>query len=261
MRQVTELATSDPQVRSRIEGEISRIMKGFSKDVVPPDLSNEFHRASEAISKNPDPFRDWKMEELDKARRAFSKVRPRGDLRGAVEIAAQGNAIDFFVDQNTLDHELLEEPRFAIDDIDELEKKLENASELLYLADNAGEVYFDMPLVNALSEHAKVAYAVKAAPVQNDLTLEDLRRVGLSEIFEDIVEAPATVGVYLEKASPDFRAKFDRADLVIAKGMGNYETLTELPQEGRFFYIFKAKCAPVARSLGVGVGDYVAMLR
>ena len=178
-----------------------------------------------------------------------------------MEVAAKGNAIDFFVDPGTLDRELSGRPNFAIDDIRKLEGKLRGAKEILYLADNAAEVFFDMPLVKALGRHARVTYAVKEAPVQNDVTLEDLRRAGLGDSFDNIIKAPATVGVYPEKASPEFRVVFDRADLVVAKGMGNYETLSELPQRGRLFYIFRAKCGPVARSLGVKVGDYVAMLR
>jgi hypothetical protein len=261
MRQIKELSTSDPQVKSRIEKEISRILDGFSLESVPPDLSNEFHRAANAISKNSDPFRERKLEEMERARKAFEKIEVKNDLRSAVEIAAMGNAIDFFVDPGTLGRELSNLPNFAVDDVAKLWGKLEGARDILYLADNAGEVYFDLPLVNALGEHAKVTYVVKAAPVQNDLTLEDLRRAGLDGSFEDIIEAPATVGVYLERASPEFRDRFERADLVVAKGMGNYETLSELPESGKFFYILRAKCGPVARSLGVNVDDYVAMLR
>jgi len=260
MRQVTELSTSDPHVKSRIEDEISRIMRGFSLESVPPDLSNEFHRASKAISKNPDPFRKRKLEEMENAKRAFEKIRHDGDLRNCVEIAAIGNAIDFFVDPGTLDRELSNRPRFTIDDIAKLGRKLEGAGDVLYLADNAGEIYFDLPLLKFLSNKARVGYVIKESPVQNDLSAGDLRHVGIRVPIE-VVTSPATVGFYLELASPELRRRFEQANLVVAKGMGNYETLSELPESGKFFYILRAKCGPVARSLGVNVDDYVAMLR
>jgi hypothetical protein len=164
------------------------------------------------------------------------------------------------VDEQTVRESLAETPSFAIDDIDALERKLKKVKEVLYLADNAGEVYFDLPLLKFLSKRTKVEYAVKIEPIQNDVTAEDLRATGL-ELPAEVVLGPGTVGLYLDRASPEFRERFQQAGLVIAKGMGNYETLSELPQTGRFFYIFKAKCPPVARSLGVKPGKYVAMLR
>jgi uncharacterized protein with ATP-grasp and redox domains len=260
-RQATELATTDPKARSRIERDVAKILKRLSPEVVPPDLSNEFHPIIKELSWNRDPYRERKLREMEAARVAFSKIKPEEDLRRCVEIAAQGNAIDFFVDHKTLLRSLNETPKFAIDHVGILEQKLATAREILYLSDNAGEAFFDLPLVKVLGKHAKVMYAVKEAPIQNDLTLEDLRRAGLSDSFDGIIEAPATIGIYLEKASPQFRAKFDRANLVVAKGMGNYETLSELPESGKIFYILRAKCGPVARSLGVNVDDYVAVLR
>jgi hypothetical protein len=229
-------------------------------DVVPPDLSNEFHRIIKEISGNPDPYREWKRREVKTARRVFSKLAPRHDLRTCVEIAAQGNAIDYFLDEQTTAKTLAESPSFAIDDIEALGRKLKKVKEVLYLADNAGEVYFDLPFLKFLSESARVGYAVKTEPIQNDVTAEDLAMLGL-ELPAEIIAGPGTVGVYLEVAPLEFRERFWRAGLVVAKGMGNYETLSELPQTGRFFYIFKAKCQPVARSLGVELDEYVAMLR
>lgn len=260
MRQVTELSTSDPDVKSRIGEEISRIMGGFSLDAVPPDLSNEFHMAARAISKDHDPFHDRKLEELERARKAFGKIEDEDGLRSYVELAAMGNAIDFFVDPRTLDRELSERPDFAVDDIDRLERRLEGAREVLYLADNAGEVYFDLPLLEYLGKRARVGYVVKERPVQNDLSVQDLERAGI-RVPVEVIPSPVTVGFYLNRVSTKLRRRFEHADVIVAKGMGHYETLTELPQDGRFFYIFRAKCAPVARSLGIDVGDYVAMLR
>jgi hypothetical protein len=259
-RQAIALSTSSRAVRRELERSVGEILEGFSLDVVPPDLSNEFHSVIKRISGNPDPYREWKRKEVKRAARVFSKLEPPDDLRACVEVAARGNAIDYFVDYRTLMKGLEETPRFAIDDIDRFGRELEKAGEVLYLADNAGEVYFDLPLLNFLSERARVGYAVKAEPIQNDLTEEDLCATGL-EIPAELVVGPGTVGVYLERAPRDFRERFSRAGLVVAKGMGNYETLSELPPSGRFFYIFKAKCPPVARSLGVKLDQYVAMLR
>ncbi len=259
-RQTTELANPDSSVRSEIERAVAKILERLSPSTVPTDLSNEFHPVIKKLSGNPDPYRKRKLREIEMAKLAFSKIRPRGDLRSCVEIAAQGNAIDFFVDPESLDRELSVRPNFAIDDIAKLERKLEDAKDILYLADNAAEVFFDLPLLTFLRRNARVGYVVKEHPVQNDLAIGDIRLMGL-RLSVEVIPSPATVGFYLDRTSPQLKKRFARADLLVAKGMGNYETLSELPESGKFFYIFRAKCGPVARSLGVNVGDYVAMLR
>ena len=259
-RQTTEFATSDPLVRSEIERNVAKILERLSPETVPADLSNEFHPVIKKLSGNPNPYRARKLREIEMAKRAFSKIRPRGDLRGCVQVAAQGNAIDFFVDPESLDRELSVRPNFVIDDIAKLERKLEGVKDILYLADNAAEVFFDLPLLTFLGGKARVGYVVKESPVQNDLAIGDIRLTGL-RLLAEIIPSPATVGFYPDRASPQLRERFARTDLVVAKGMGNYETLSELPESGKFFYIFRAKCGPVARSLGIKVGDYVAMLR
>jgi hypothetical protein len=151
---------------------------------------------------------------------------------------------------------------FVVDDSEHLEARLRNASKVLYLADNAGELFFDMPLVQWMKQSAQVIYVVKPSPVQNDLTLEDVKRSGLEAEFGRVMSTGvASPGIVFSLASAQFKREFESADLIFAKGMGHYEALSELSPEGRFFYCLKAKCQPVADSLGVPVNSYVAMLQ
>ena len=151
---------------------------------------------------------------------------------------------------------------FAINDSEQFQAKVKGGGDVLYLADNAGEVFFDLPIIRWMRQLARVIYVVKAAPVQDDVTIEDVRRVGLeAELGEIITTGTATPGIDFSSASAQFKREFDTADLVFAKGMGYYESLSELPAEGRVFYCLKAKCQPVADSLGVPLNSYVAMLR
>jgi len=123
-------------------------------------------------------------------------------------------------------------------------------------------VFFDLPLLTWMRRWASVAYVVKAAPVQDDVTLEDIRRVGLeAELGEIMNTGTATPGIDFSLASAEFKREFNSADLIFAKGMGYYESLSELPAEGRVFHCLRAKCQPVADSLGVPINSYVAMLR
>jgi len=142
-----------------------------------------------------------------------------------------------------------------------LEAKLKDASRVVYLADNAGELYFDPPLVNCVQQFAQVVQVDKPSPAQDDLTLEDVMRSDLQDKFGKVMSTGiASPGVVFSLASLQFQQEFDSADLTFAKGMGHYEPLSELPREERFFYCLMAKCQPVADSLGVPVYSHVAML-
>jgi uncharacterized protein with ATP-grasp and redox domains len=157
----------------------------------------------------------------------------------------------------------MKEPEnFVINDVEQFEAKLKKSSRLLYLADNAGEVFFDLPLLRLLRKRASVAYVVKSAPVQNDITLDDIRMAGIEdELGEVLTTGTATPGIDFSLASVGFKKEFDSADLIFAKGMGYYESLSELPAKGIVFYCLRAKCQPVADSLNVPLNSYVAMLR
>jgi len=183
-------------------------------------------------------------------------------LRNRIILAVRGNNIDFFKDLKQIKEGLRTPVEFAIDDIPKLERKLEKAENILYLADNAGEVFFDLPLVEGLEDFAPLTYVVKDAPVQNDITFDDLERFGLAEKLSRVITTGTdTPGVDMAMASQEFKAEFEAADLVLAKGMGYWETLSELPPQDKVFYLLKAKCKPVADSLGVALNSYVALLR
>jgi uncharacterized protein with ATP-grasp and redox domains len=118
-----------------------------------------------------------------------------------------------------------------------------------------------MPLLKLMRRYARTMYVVKGAPVQNDITVEDIAKAGMeAEAGEVMTTGTATPGIVFSLASDEFKRAFTESDFVFAKGMGYYETLEELPAEGRIFFCLKAKCGPVARSLNVPLDSYVAKL-
>ena len=198
------------------------------------------------------------------ARELFPELNSRykDDLQGCLKLAAAANAIDFFREPGSIKDNIREPVRFAIDDSEQFEAKLKDASKVLYLADNAGELYFDLPLVKWMKQFTRVIYVVKPSAVQNDLILEDVRKSGLDGEFGKVISTGiASPGVVFSSASAQFKQEFESADLIFAKGMGHYEALSELTPEGKCFYCLMAKCTPVADSLGVPINSYVAMLQ
>jgi uncharacterized protein with ATP-grasp and redox domains len=264
VHQAAGLATDDEPTKARAAGEGLKILgDDFSLNSVSIVIATKIHDAVKNITGNPDPYREMKDKEIALARELLQVLElEHGDFASCLRFAALGNNIDFFRPLDVIEREMKGRVDFVIDDSERFQAKLKKSKRVLYLADNAGEVFFDLPLIRWMRQRASVAYVVKASPVQDDLTLEDIRRAGLeTELGEIINTGAATPGIDFSQASAEFRREFDSADLIFAKGMGYYESLSELPAEGSVFYCFRAKCQPVADSLGVQLNSYVAMLR
>jgi hypothetical protein len=271
VHQAAELATDDVSLKQRaISGAMKILDDEFSCSQVSLVIATRIHKIVREVTHNPDPYRAMKEREMTLARELYPELSLRGkrsnlhedELRGHLQLAAAANALDFFQDLDSIRDAIREPVSFVIDDSEQLEAKLRDASKILYLADNAGELYFDLPLVKWIKQFARVTYVVKPSPVQNDLTLEDVKRSGLEAEFGRVMSTGvASPGIVFSLASAQFKREFESADFIFAKGMGHYEALSELSPEGRFFYCLKAKCQPVADSLGVPLDSYVAMLQ
>jgi uncharacterized protein with ATP-grasp and redox domains len=265
IHQAASLATDDASLKQKAINEAMKVLdEEFSYDQLSLVIASKIHKIVREVTHNPDPYRAMKEREMTLARELYlqSTHQHGDDLRACLQLAAAANAIDFFRELRSAKEDIKNPVSFAVDDSEHLEAKLRNSSKVLYLADNAGELYFDLPLVKKIRQFARAIYVVKPSPVQNDLTLEDVRSAGLEgELGKVISTGVASPGVLFSLASAQFRRESESADLIFAKGMGHYEALSELPPQGKFFYCLKAKCRPIASSLGVPIDSYVAMLR
>ena len=265
LRQAAGLATEEPELRSQvIEQGLQLLDQEFSMDKTTVAVATQLHRLIRALTGNIDPYQRVKEAEVEMAVE-FQRGRGVGtewNLRDCLVHAVRGNNIDFFKDIKDIKEDMAKPVEFAIDDTPKLEGKLAGAESILYLADNAGEVPFDLPLVGWFGDYAPVTYVVKESPVQDDITIADMAKFGMaSELPKVISTGTDTPGVLMDIASSEFKAEFEAADLVLAKGMGYWETLSELPAQGKVFHLLKAKCQPVADSLGVVLNSYIALLR
>ena len=263
--QAARLATSDELLRQKaVEKARDVLNQEFSGEQISIAIATKLHKVIREITSNPDPYRIVKEDELRVAGELFSrvKVQYKNTINDCIKLAAVANAIDFFRSLDAVAEDMQRPVKFTIDDSQQFEAKLKKASKVLYLADNVGEIYFDLPLVKRMRQLVDVKYVVKPLPVQNDATVEDVKEAGLEGEFGVVITTGvASPGVILDWASEQFREEFEAADLVFAKGMGHYESLSELPGQGKVFYCLMAKCRPVANSLGVPLNSYVAMLR
>ena len=283
IHQAVDLATDDASLKQMALEKAAKILDDeFSYSQLSIVIATKIHRTVRAVTGNYDPYRTMKEREMALAKELYpelslpaeaaspallalgrkQKNHYKDELREYLKLAAVANAIDFFRQPAAIKEDIKKAVSLTVDDSEYLETRLKEAGKVLYLADNAGEIYFDLPLVKWMKQFAQVIYVVKPSPVQDDLTLEDVRETGLeSEFGKVITTGIASPGIIFSLASAQFKREFESAGLIFAKGMGHYEALSELSPEGRFFYCLKAKCKPVAKSLNVPLNSYVAMLQ
>jgi uncharacterized protein with ATP-grasp and redox domains len=226
------------------------------------------HRYVKEVSNNSDPYKEVKekfnnaakllCDELQLEKFIESSEDPFGT---AVRIAIAGNIIDFGV-TSSIDENKVKETVEACLEADikgnasrELMEAVYKAKKILYLGDNAGEIVFDKLLIKRLPCE-KITFVVKGEPIINDATMEDAEKVGMTELVNVIDNGADIPGTILRYCSLEFREKFEEADLIISKGQGNYETLSEISNK-KIFFLLKAKCPVIAEDLQCQVGDIV----
>jgi uncharacterized protein with ATP-grasp and redox domains len=190
----------------------------------------------------------------------MSRIKAAPDkLEAAVRLTVVGNVIDLGIKHQADLEETMELALgngWARFDYGPFQEKLANAKRILYVLDIAGEIVFDRILMEGLKAHGKMTIAaVRGGPILNDATMADAQQVGLDKVVKVIDTGSDNVGAPPELDSNLFKKVLDSADMIIAKGQGNYETLDTVGD--RAFFILKAKCDYVARTLGVKKGALV----
>jgi len=236
-------------------------LSAFPSDSTPPQLAYRIHQQVQQLTNNIDPYREDKEQSTQQALALYpglkKKVNEASDpLEMAVRIAIAGNIIDLGVaesyDLDATLQRVLTQP-FAINDLASLRSALAQSNTVLYLADNAGETVFDRVLIESLG--LPVSYAVKAGPIINDATYEDAVAAGIDQIAEIIDNGSNAPGTLFDQCSDLFRKRFAQADLIIAKGQANYESLSN--SSAPIFFLLQAKCSVIARDLGIAEGGTV----
>jgi uncharacterized protein with ATP-grasp and redox domains len=250
--------------------------KEFNSNAVSAVLATKRDRIVKTVSGNPDPYARKKQLSNQRALKILPQVESlvareissEARFRRACLCAIVGNIIEFDIPEHEFKFEdigkmiLQAQQDLAIDDISKIFSLARTTREIVYLTDNAGEIAFDTVLVSELKKlGAHVTVAVKKKPVINDATLQDAKAVGMHEIADALItNGTDAVGLITEECSNPFLALYKSSDLVIAKGMGYAETLTETKLETPHALLLRTKCSPVARQLGTVWGKNVAKL-
>ena len=253
--------SDDPAFHERVARQVAAWIHAADLKESPPVMAQRLHRFLKGVTGIEDPYAAAKARDNALALSLLPELRERlarspEPFALAVSLAIAGNLIDLGPKSDLTADEVVgsirrvEEAPFS-GDVAALRRRAASAHSILYLADNAGEIVLDRLLIEALGSE-RVTVAVRGAPVLNDATLADAQTAGLRELVRVISNGADVPGTVLSECSAEFRERFDRADLVIAKGQGNFETLSDAPRD--ICFLFKVKCPVIAARVGLTLG-------
>jgi damage-control phosphatase, subfamily I len=259
-------STDDEIIQRQVLNSVSIMIPELALGVTPPEIAQQVYRIVSEITGNKDPYVEAKKDANQSAMSLYARMKGLVDdsndsLETACRLAIAGNAIDLgaHAEVGSIDAIIKDSLGYQLDPEHYRKFKacVEQASLILYLADNAGEIVFDRILIEQLLQikKSKIAFVVREKPIINDATLDDALQVGLNKvatILSNGSDAPATI---LSQCSSEMLNYYQTADLIISKGQGNYESLSGRPEN--IFFLFKVKCTVVARDCGYDLESLV----
>lgn len=262
------VATEDAARQREILNAVMMLLTEVEEDRTPPQIAQKAHRLIREISGHPDPYAAKKREYNERALTLLPQLRAmveeaEDSLELAVRLAIAGNVVDFGATGGNFDFDRewreADRAESGVFDYEAFQSDIPKADSILYLGDNAGEIVFDRLLIEQTQRRSKarVTFVVRGEPVLNDATLEDARFAGLDRLVDVIANASDAPATILSEVDPQVRRLYESADMIIAKGQGNYETLSEA--EGNLYFLFQVKCPVVARDTGAEIGKYMLL--
>lgn len=215
-----------------------------------------------------DPYKQFKAQEMALAWKAFSQIKNNNlnDLRSCVSLAILGNSFDFFKDPAEALAEIPAQMNtgvsFFYDDIDRLAAFIKKKpGRVLYLSDNAGEIFFDIRLYKYIKARAQnTILVVKGGPSLNDLTRDEMQFADLADHFSEVADTGSDgVGIDWNNVSKEFLDLVASSDLIISKGMANFEAIYPKNMAPSVFFLFKVKCEPIHRFIRAPLGSFIAL--
>lgn len=233
-------------------------------DFTNPEIIGQTFQMVKDITGNDDPYRDirhfYNQMFLEHRRSFQEKIeQSKDEFTTAVKYAVIGNIIDFnpVYNHNIKDimkwFENVDQLDLTINHVDELKTDLKNAHTLLYLGDNCGEICLDYLFIEKIKDmnpQLDIYFGVRGEPVVNDSIAEDAYYIGMDQYAKIISNGDCSLGTILKRISPEFRDVYQNADVVIAKGQANYESLSE-EVEKNIYFMLMVKCDVISEDIGV----------
>jgi uncharacterized protein with ATP-grasp and redox domains len=266
--EIAEEATTNVTMQEEIIKSSLKELGEMDFNETAPEIAFRMHQHAKIITGIDDPYVRLKEQYNEIAKEIYERIieekwldHAENSFDMACRLAIAGNIIDFSVG-------LKLEPADVVKSIEDsikynifgtgtaaLYEAVEKSKNIMYIADNSGEIIFDKFLLEKLPAD-KVTYVVKGGPIVNDATMHDAISAGVVDLVRVIDNGHSAQGTILKDYSSTFQDAFNEADLIISKGQANFETLSDM-KDKKIFYLLRAKCTSVASAIGCNRMDYV----
>ena len=264
---ILKMSLGIARVAMKDEGQVRKFMEeilklkyfnGVGRDVTSPEVIKDVWLKVIEVSGEVDPLKEIKNEQNNRALAIYPiakelVLKSQDPFLGAIKLSIAANSIDAMTDvKGEVPEEIIEKwCRLEIESesLNCLKERFRKARRVVYLGDNCGEIVFDKLLMEVLLEmyHLEITYITRTLPIMNDATLKEVLSVGIGEIaqiMENGVREPLP-GTFLNRINSESKQFIEKSDLVISKGGGNYDSLTEEKElKGKTSFLFLAKCYP-----------------
>ena len=260
-----KLITDDEAIHEQVLRRVLGLASEMNFYQTPPAMAQKINRVIRQLTGIDDPYKEMKKHFNAFALELYPRLQKvvfesEDPFETAVRLAIAGNIIDLGVKSSL---EISEVERsineslvipFDRTNLDEFKNALIGAQNILYIGDNSGEIVFDRLLIEQIGPE-RITLAVRGKPVINDATIEDAHAAGLTDLVKVIDSGDDAPGTILESCSKEFHIHFEESDIVIAKGQGNFESLSDVDKN--IFFLLRAKCPVIANHLDCNIGEMI----
>jgi len=269
VRSQSKIVTNDEEILAGVMTKCTEVYDRYAReDPRAAVAAGEVHRTCYAEIGSDDPYADMKKADNAAASRVAAAVRPKlSSLHDYMKAAIIGNTIDYGVTGHEVSADLVAffEQMLARDlALDDSAEFFQLAGRVVYFTDNCGEVIFDKMFCEELRRNGShVTLVVKEKPMLNDVTVKEAAEIRLEDAADFVYHSGggAQLGAHPPHFPPEVRDAVDSATLIIAKGLANYESLTEYAVRPPVAYLLMVKCDAVGRDVGAKKGEMIAILK
>jgi uncharacterized protein with ATP-grasp and redox domains len=267
---VSKFLGVDPLLQEQVSQKVFQHLSSVTFDDFNPLVMGKTFDIIKQVYESEDPYFDIKKDFNDLILSLYPSLKQRvteskNPLDEALKLALLGNVIDFGARHTFTKESLIKQIEhaskihFTINHSEMLFDQLRHAKTLFYIGDNAGEIIFDKLFIETIKEffpNVNVTFGVRGGPILNDVTMKEATYVKMDEVTHILSSGVAYPGTVVTKCNQDFQQAFLESDVVISKGQGNFEGLSD-EQRPHLYFLLLAKCTYVADTLGVDVMDYI----
>ena len=265
----TELNTNNPNVKKKVIRNACEILsKYYDHNINSAELATKVHKIVYETLENNDPYKNLKQQSNEIALSLIPQIKKmikesKDPLKMSILCSIIGNNLDFGIDGASSEPNDLRKifkksikNGLEYDDTQKFKIILKNSKKVLFFSDNCGEIVFDKILCQELKKYnpdLNLTLIVKGKPILSDATMKDAEDLDFIKVVDEILNTGCfAVGVDFNKMPIKLEKKLKNADLIICKGMANYESFSDTKYKP-IVYLLRTKCDSIANSMNLPI--------